>query len=127
MGKNIETYPYVVDKKYDTFEIHSYEASLFTAVKLSEFKEASSQGFSILAGYIFGGNKENEKIDDFARNNVSRRFHDRNVYGSKKFNKETLQSQADRRSNFDKNQQKLLLQSLLAVGLMTKIEKYKRN
>jgi hypothetical protein len=33
----------------------SYEASLFTAVKLStkEFKEASSQGFSILAGYIF--------------------------------------------------------------------------
>jgi hypothetical protein len=26
MGKNIETYPYVVDKKYDTFEIHSYEA-----------------------------------------------------------------------------------------------------
>jgi hypothetical protein len=37
---------------------------LFTAVKLStkEFKEASSQGFSILAGYIFGGNKENEKI-----------------------------------------------------------------
>jgi hypothetical protein len=52
--KNIETYPYVVDKKYDTFEIRSYEASLFTAVKLStkEFKEASSQGFSILAGYI---------------------------------------------------------------------------
>jgi hypothetical protein len=27
-----------------------------------KFKEASSQGFSILAGYIFGGNKENEKI-----------------------------------------------------------------
>jgi hypothetical protein len=44
----------VVDKKYDTFEIRSYEASLFTAVKLStkKFKEASSQGFSILAGYI---------------------------------------------------------------------------
>jgi hypothetical protein len=41
-AKNIETYPYVVDKKYDTFEIRSYEASLFT-VKLStkEFKEAS--------------------------------------------------------------------------------------
>jgi hypothetical protein len=62
--KNIETYPYVVDKKYDTFEIRSYEASLFTSVKLStkEFKQASSQGFSILAGYIFGGNKKNEKI-----------------------------------------------------------------
>ena len=28
--KNIETYPYVVNKKYDGFEIRSYEASLFT-------------------------------------------------------------------------------------------------
>jgi nitrogenase subunit NifH len=45
---------------------------LFTAVKLSkEFKEASSQGFSILAGYIFG-NKENENSHDFTSNNVSR-------------------------------------------------------
>lgn len=62
--KNIEMYPYSVDKAYDEFEIRSYEASLFTSVKLSmsEYKEASSQGFSILANYIFGGNKENEKI-----------------------------------------------------------------
>lgn len=62
--RNIETYPYVVNKKYDTFEIRSYEASLFTSVKLTtkEFKEASSKGFSILAGYIFGGNEKNEKI-----------------------------------------------------------------
>ena len=61
---NIETYPYVVNKKYDTFEIRSYEASLFTSVKLStkEYKEASSKGFSMLAGYIFGGNERNEKI-----------------------------------------------------------------
>jgi hypothetical protein len=62
--RNIETYPYVVDKKYDTFEIRTYEASLFTSVQLSmkEYKEASSKGFSILAGYIFGGNERNEKI-----------------------------------------------------------------
>jgi len=62
--KNIETYPYVVDKKYDTFEIRSYEASLFTSVKrtVSEYKDASSKGFSILAGYIFGGNEKKEKI-----------------------------------------------------------------
>ena len=62
--KNIETYPYVVNKKYDTFEIRSYEASLFTSVKLpmKEYKNASSKGFSILAGYIFGGNERNEKI-----------------------------------------------------------------
>lgn len=61
---NIETYPYVVDKKYDRFEIRTYEASLFTSVKLSTkgYKKGSSQGFSILAGYIFGKNDRNEKI-----------------------------------------------------------------
>ena len=31
-------------------------------INTNEFKKASSQGFSILAGYIFGGNKTNEKI-----------------------------------------------------------------
>lgn len=62
--KNIEKYPFKLNKKYDTFEIRTYEASLFTSVKLStrEYKNASSKGFSILAGYIFGGNERNEKI-----------------------------------------------------------------
>lgn len=62
--RNIETYIYVVNKKYDTFEIRSYEASLFTSVQLSsnKYKDVSSKGFSILAGYIFGGNEKNEKI-----------------------------------------------------------------
>lgn len=62
--KNIESYPYVVIDKYPDFEIREYEASLFTSVTLStsEYRKASSKGFSILAGYIFGGNKENEKI-----------------------------------------------------------------
>lgn len=62
--RNIETYPYVVDKKYADFEIRSYEATLFTSVQLSgnKYKDASNKGFSILAGYIFGGNKKNEKI-----------------------------------------------------------------
>jgi len=61
---NIETYPYVVNKKYDTFEIRSYEATLFTSVKLTTkgYKNSSSKGFSILAGYIFGNNEKNEKI-----------------------------------------------------------------
>lgn len=60
----IETYPYKVVKTYDTFEIRAYEASLFTSVKLDEgnYKETSSKGFSVLAGYIFGDNKTNEKI-----------------------------------------------------------------
>jgi hypothetical protein len=60
----IEMYPYTVIKKYKTFEIRNYEASLFTTVKMStsEYDQASRKGFSTLAGYIFGGNETNEKI-----------------------------------------------------------------
>lgn len=62
--RNIETYPYSINKKYNTFEIRSYEETLFTSVKLSTrgYENSSSKGFSILAGYIFGGNERNEKI-----------------------------------------------------------------
>ncbi len=62
--RNIETYPYVILKKYKQFEIRSYESTLFTSVKLSTkgYKNSSSKGFSILAGYIFGNNERNEKI-----------------------------------------------------------------
>ena len=62
--KNIETYSYVVNKKYDQFEIRHYEATLFSSVKLSgtTYKETSSEGFSVLAGYIFGNNERSEKI-----------------------------------------------------------------
>jgi hypothetical protein len=61
---NIESYPYTVVKKHKTFEIRSYEASLFTAVQLptGQYENASRKGFSILASYIFGGNDKNEKI-----------------------------------------------------------------
>jgi len=62
--RNIETYSYELIKKYKGFEVRMYEESLFTSVKLpkTEYKEMSSKGFSILAGYIFGGNESNEKI-----------------------------------------------------------------
>lgn len=62
--KNIEDYPYEVIKKFEEFEIRKYEASLFTSVQVSsnEYSTASSKGFSILGGYIFGGNEKNEKI-----------------------------------------------------------------
>ena len=62
--KNIETYAYNVTKTYDNFEIRTYESTLFTSVKLytKNYKESSSKGFSILAGYIFGDNDRNEKI-----------------------------------------------------------------
>ena len=91
--RKIETYPYIVNKKYNTFEIRSYEASLFTAVKLpiKEYKEASSKGFSILAGYIFGGNERNEKIS--MTSPVAMSLEDSMTVMfmvPKKFNKETL-------------------------------------
>ena len=62
--RNIETYNYIVQKKYDSFEIRTYEKTLFTTVQLptSDFKNSSGKGFSVLAGYIFGGNDRNEKI-----------------------------------------------------------------
>ncbi len=62
--KDIETYPFTLVKKFDKFEVRRYETTLFTSVKLStnEYEKGSSQGFSILAGYIFGGNETNEKI-----------------------------------------------------------------
>ncbi len=61
---NIEQYPYKVEKIYEGFEIRNYEGALFTSVKLAtnNYDKASSKGFSILAGYIFGGNSDNEKI-----------------------------------------------------------------
>ena len=62
--KNIETYSYVVNKEYDQFEVRRYEATLFSSVKLSgtTYKETSSEGFSVLASYIFGNNERSEKI-----------------------------------------------------------------
>ncbi len=61
---NIEKYSYTVSKTFEIFEIRNYEARLFTSVNsnTNNFKNASSKGFSILAGYIFGGNEKNEKI-----------------------------------------------------------------
>ena len=51
-------------KNLTHLEIRTYEATLFTSVKLSTkgYKKSSSKGFSLLAGYIFGGNERNEKI-----------------------------------------------------------------
>lgn len=63
-SRNIESYPYKVVKKFESFEIRNYEASLFTSVKLNTniYEEASGKGFQKLAGYIFGGNETNEEI-----------------------------------------------------------------
>lgn len=62
--KNIETYPYELNQKFENFEIRTYEARLFTAVQLTgkKYSEVSNKGFAVLAGYIFGGNEQEEKI-----------------------------------------------------------------
>ena len=91
--KNIETYSYVVNKKYDQFEIRSYKATLFTSVKLSskKYKEASSKGFSILAGYIFGNNNRNEKIAMTSPVSMSLKDYTTMMFMvPKKYKKETL-------------------------------------
>ena len=59
-----EQHNYEVIKKFDKFEIRKYDPALFSSVKLNKkgYKESSSEGFGILAGYIFGANETNEKI-----------------------------------------------------------------
>ena len=129
--KNIETYPYVVDKKYDTFEIRSYEASLFTSVKLStkEFKQASSQGFSILAGYIFGGNEENEKIAMTSPVTMSLEDSMTVMFMvPKKFNKQTLPKPIESKIEFRQEPAKTV--AAITFGGWandTKIENYKEK
>lgn len=63
-NKNIETYEYTVVKEFDDFEIRQYESANFAYVTMprATYKESSSQGFRMLAGYIFGGNETGEKI-----------------------------------------------------------------
>ena len=59
-----EQHSYKVIKKFDKFEIRKYEPALFSSVKLNKkgYNESSSEGFGILAGYIFGDNETKEKI-----------------------------------------------------------------
>jgi len=59
-----EQLSYTVIKKFDKFEIRKYDSALFSSVKLSKkgYKKSSSEGFGILAGYIFGENDSNKKI-----------------------------------------------------------------
>lgn len=129
--RNIETYPYVVNKKYDSFEIRNYEATLFTSVQLSgnKYKDASSKGFSLLAGYIFGGNKENEKIA--MTSPVAMSLEDSMTMMfmvPKKFNKETLPEPNQSQIKFREEPAKTI--AAISFGGWAndeKIEKYKQK
>lgn len=63
-SSNIDTYSYQVEEQFDNVEIRNYEARYFNTVRLQagDYKSNSGKGFRVLAGYIFGGNKENKTI-----------------------------------------------------------------
>jgi hypothetical protein len=63
-SKDIETLPYKVLQTYSDFEIRAYSEANFSSVAMTKrsYKEMSSSGFRVLAGYIFGGNEENKSI-----------------------------------------------------------------
>ena len=129
--RDIETYPYVVIKKYDQFEIRSYEATLFTSVKLSTkgYENSSSKGFSVLAGYIFGNNDRNEKISMTSPVVMSLQDSMTMMFMvPKKYNKDMLPK--PNRSDIEIKEEPAKL--LAAIGFSgwasdTKIEKYKQN
>jgi SOUL heme-binding protein len=60
----IEKPKYTILKKDNNIEIRQYYGYINASVNIDSdsFNTASNQGFSYLANYIFGGNKENEKI-----------------------------------------------------------------
>jgi hypothetical protein len=129
--RNIERYPYVIKKKYKRFEIRTYETTLFTSVKLSTkgYKNSSSKGFSILAGYIFGNNERNEKIS--MTSPVSMSLDDTMTMMfmvPKKFNKDMLPKPNQSGIEFKEEPAKTV--AAISFGGWandTKIEKYKQD
>ena len=129
--KNIETYSYVVNKEYDQFEVRRYEATLFSSVKLSgtTYKETSSEGFSVLAGYIFGNNERSEKIA--MTSPVAMTLEDSSTMlfmVPNKFNKETLPQPNESKIKFQKEPAKTVA-AIQFKGWANdkKIEKYKQK
>lgn len=58
-----ETQKYETIHKDGNFEIRYYPEAILATVKMKgSYDEIRNSGFRVLAGYIFGGNKENQKI-----------------------------------------------------------------
>jgi len=70
----IEQPKYKVIKKDGPVELRRYEPYIIAQVKTDSgrFNDAANEGFRILAGYIFGGNKSRSKISMAAPVGVSR-------------------------------------------------------
>ncbi len=62
-GSHVEQANYIVTKKMNGYELREYPAHIVaqTTIKGS-YDESLNGGFSILAGYIFGGNTKKESI-----------------------------------------------------------------
>ena len=60
----IESPLYEVIKSFEKFEIRNYNSMVLAQTQMNSnlYKESSSMGFKTVANYIFGGNKENQKI-----------------------------------------------------------------
>lgn len=62
-SEKTEQQEYEVVEKFDGFEIRYYpEAVMASVIVPGDYRNSSGQGFRILAGYIFGGNNENQNI-----------------------------------------------------------------
>lgn len=63
-NQDIETPTYKVIKSYDSFEIRQYDSMILaqTVIQESSYKKSGSMGFRMIAGYIFGGNKQKQQI-----------------------------------------------------------------
>jgi len=62
-GSHVEQAEYTVVKKMNGYEIREYPAHIVAQTTVQgPYKESMNSGFSILAGYIFGGNTKKENI-----------------------------------------------------------------
>ena len=129
-SRSIERYKYSVIKTYKDFEIRGYEASLFTSVKINtdNYKQASSKGFSILGGYIFGKNESKKQIP--MTSPVAMRLEKEEMtmlfLVPKKFNKENLPKPENSKIEFiEIPKKKMAAITFSGWASDEKIEKYK--
>ena len=129
-SNRIEAYKYSIIKTYKDFEIRIYEASLFTSVKINtdNYKQASSKGFSILGGYIFGKNESKKQIP--MTSPVAMRLEKEEMtmlfLVPKKFNKENLPKPENSKIEFiEIPKKKMAAITFSGWASDEKIEKYK--
>lgn len=60
----VESPNYEIVKSFENFEIRNYDAMVLAQTQMNSnvYEESSSMGFKTIANYIFGGNKDNQKI-----------------------------------------------------------------